>query len=78
LTLTGLAADSALAGGKNANSARRLMGTVTMFLGAAVGAVLIFQVGVSAALAVALALLVLNGLAAYRFSSSADTWTVGT
>jgi uncharacterized membrane protein YoaK (UPF0700 family) len=77
LTLTGLAADSPLAGGKNANSARRLMATVTMFVGAAVGAVLIFQVGVSAALVVALLLLVFNGLAAYRFSSSADTWTVG-
>ena len=77
LTLTGLAADSPLAGGKNPNTARRLIATVTMFVGAAVGAVLIFQVGVSAALAVALALLVLNGIAAYRFSSSADAWTVG-
>jgi uncharacterized membrane protein YoaK (UPF0700 family) len=78
LTLTGLAADSPLAGGKSANSARRLMATLTMLVGAGVGAVLIFQVGVSAALAVALALLVLNGLAAYRLSSSADAWTVGT
>ena len=78
LTLTGLAADSPLAGGKNANSARRLMATVTMLVGAGVGAVLIFQVGVSAALAAALALLVFNGLVVYRLSSSTDAWTVGT
>jgi uncharacterized membrane protein YoaK (UPF0700 family) len=78
LTLPGLAADSPLAGGKNANYARRLMATVTMLVGAAVGAVLIFQVGVSAALALALALLVLNGIAVYRLPSSAEAWTVGT
>ncbi len=78
LTLTGLAADSQLAGGKSANSARRLTATLTMFVGAAVGAVLIFQIGVSAALALALALLVFNGIATYRVSSSADAWTVGT
>jgi uncharacterized membrane protein YoaK (UPF0700 family) len=78
LTLTGLAADSQLAGGKSAHSARRLTATLTMFVGAAVGAVLIFQIGVSAALALALALLVFNGIATYRVSSSADAWTVGT
>jgi uncharacterized membrane protein YoaK (UPF0700 family) len=77
LTLTGLAADSPLAGGKNPNSARRLMATVTMFAGAAVGAVLIFQAGVSAALALALALLVFNGAVAFRLSSSSAAWTVG-
>jgi uncharacterized membrane protein YoaK (UPF0700 family) len=77
LTLTGLAADSPLAGGKNPNSARRLMATVTMFAGAAVGAVLIFQAGVSAALALALALLVFNGTVAFRLSSSSAAWTVG-
>lgn len=77
LTLTGLAADSPLAGGKNPNSARRLMATVTMFVGAAIGAVLIFQSGVSAALALALALLVLNGAVAFRVSSSSAAWTVG-
>ena len=77
LTLTGLAADSTLAGGKNPNPSRRVLATVTMFLGAAIGAMLIFHVGVSAALAVALALLVVTGIAAYRLSSSSDAWTVG-
>ena len=77
LTLTGLAADSPLVGGKNPNSARRLMATLTMFVGAAIGAVLIFQTGVSAALASALALLVFNGAVAFRLSSSSAAWTAG-
>jgi len=77
LTLTGLAADSALAGGKNPNPGRRIVSTVTMFLGAAIGAFLIFHFGVSAVLALALALLVMNGIAAYRLSSSVEAWTAG-
>ena len=77
LTLTGLAADSTLAGGKNPGLRRRLLATFTMFLGAAVGAFVIFHLGVSAVLALALALLVANGIAAYRFSSSSEAWTVG-
>jgi len=48
-----------------------------MFLGAAVGTFLIFHVGVSAVLALALILLLLNGIASYRLSSSTDAWTVG-
>jgi len=77
LTLTGLAADSALAGGKSPNPWRRIVSTVTMFLGAAIGAFLIFHFGVSAVLAFALALLVVTGIAAYRLSSSVETWTAG-
>src|SRR5450631_415231 len=41
LTLTGLAADSTLAGGKNPRPGRRLAATTTMFLGAALGTALI-------------------------------------
>jgi uncharacterized membrane protein YoaK (UPF0700 family) len=77
LTLTGLAADSTLAGGKNPHPGRRLLATAVMFLGAAVGAFLVFHVGVIAVLALALALLVANGIASYRFRSSSETWTVG-
>jgi len=78
LTLTGLAADSTLAGGKNLGPGRRVLATATMFLGAAIGALLIFHVGVSAVLALALALLVGNGIAAYRLASSSQAWTAGT
>jgi hypothetical protein len=49
-----------------------------MFLGAAVGAVLLFHVGTGAVLALVLALLVLNGVFAYRLSSSSAPWTLGT
>lgn len=77
LTLTGLAADSTLAGGSSPRPGRRMIATVTMFLGAAVGTFLVFSVGVSAVLALALALLILNGTAAYAVSSSSSAWTVG-
>jgi len=77
LTLTGLAADSTLAGGKNPHPGRRLLATATMFLGAAVGGFLVFHAGVIAVLALAFALLVVNGIASYRFRSSSETWTVG-
>jgi len=72
LTLTGLAADSTFASGKNPNRGRRILATMTMFLGAAVGAFLVLHVGGQAVLALALVLLVSNGIAAYRMSSSAE------
>jgi uncharacterized membrane protein YoaK (UPF0700 family) len=75
LTVTGLAADSHFAGGANQNIGRRLLAMVAMFIGASVGALLIFHVSVSAALAVALALLLINAMAGYRLSSSTATWT---
>jgi uncharacterized membrane protein YoaK (UPF0700 family) len=75
LTVTGLASDSRLAGGMNPNTGRRLTAIAAMFVGAFVGAVLIFRVSVSAALALAVVLLVLNAMAGYRWSSSTATWT---
>jgi uncharacterized membrane protein YoaK (UPF0700 family) len=75
LTVTGLAADSHLAGGAHSNTGRRLLATAAMFVGALVGAVLILQVSMSAALGVAVALLLLNTMAGYRWSSSTAAWT---
>ncbi len=77
LTLTGLAADSSLVGGKNPNPGRRLAATAMMFAGAAIGAVLSLQVGVSAVLALAVALLAIIGVAGYRVSLSSAAWTAG-
>jgi uncharacterized membrane protein YoaK (UPF0700 family) len=77
LTLTGLAADSTLAGGNSPRAGRRLLATGAMLLGAAVGALLVLRVGVAAALAPALALTLLTGVAAYRESSSSGAWTIG-
>jgi uncharacterized membrane protein YoaK (UPF0700 family) len=75
LTLTGLAADSTVAGGKNPHQRSRVLSTVTMLIGAAVGALLVFHVGVVAVLALALALLVINGIAIVRLWSSSAAWT---
>ena len=77
LTLTGLAADSTFAGGGNPRPGRRLMATVAMLLGAAVGAYLVLHVGIVAVLALTLALLIANGIASYRVSSSTAPWTAG-
>jgi uncharacterized membrane protein YoaK (UPF0700 family) len=77
LTLTGLAADSTLAGGKNPRPGRRLLATGTMFLGAAAGTFLIFHAGVAWVLALVLALLVFSGIASARHWSSPAAWTVG-
>jgi uncharacterized membrane protein YoaK (UPF0700 family) len=77
VTLTGLAADSALAGGNNPNAGRQLAAIAAMLLGATIGALLISKTGISAVLALVLALLVLNGIVAYRYSSSSAAWTAG-
>lgn len=47
LTLTGLAADSSLAGGSNPRLWRRLASVVLIFLGSAVGALLVYKVGLA-------------------------------
>jgi len=47
-----------------------------MLIGASLGAFLILHVSVSAALAVAVALLLFNAMAGYRLSSSTAAWTV--
>ena len=78
MTLTGLGADSSLAGANKPQPAvRRIAGVVTMLLGALLGALIVLNVGVSAALALVLALQVMNGIAAWRISSSTEAWTVG-
>ena len=53
LTLTGLAADSRAAGGDNPNWARRASAVLSIFVGAAVGAWLLLNVGLVAPLALA-------------------------
>ncbi|HEU5259575.1 MAG TPA: YoaK family protein [Vicinamibacterales bacterium] len=75
LTFTGLAADSHFAGGANPNIGRRLVAIAAMFIGASLGAALVFRIGVSAVLAVAVALLLINAVAGYWLSSSTAAWT---
>jgi len=77
LTLTGIAADSTLAGGSNPHPGRRIVATATMLLGAAVGALLVLNVGVSAVLALVFVLLALTASVAYRVSTSSAAWIAG-
>ncbi|WP_024879527.1 amidohydrolase family protein [Methylosinus sp. LW3] len=60
LTLTGLAADSPLAGGANANWPRRLGSVAAIFLGAGIGAFLVVHSGLAAPLFLAGALILLG------------------
>ncbi|MDQ1367521.1 MAG: hypothetical protein QOE57_3563, partial [Acidimicrobiaceae bacterium] len=53
LTLTGLAADSSLAGGTNPRPVRRVGSVVAMFSGALLGAVLVLHQGLAWPLAIA-------------------------
>ncbi|HVO90946.1 MAG TPA: YoaK family protein [Casimicrobiaceae bacterium] len=66
LTLTGIAADSSVAGGGNVRAGRRLMATLAMLFGAAVGALALIHVGVPTVLGLAFALLAFNVLATAR------------
>jgi len=75
LTVTGLAADSHPAGGMHPSTGRRLAATAAMLVGALIGAVLILHVSASAALGFAMALILLNAMAGYRWSSSTAAWT---
>lgn len=70
LTLTGLAADSRLAGGGDPNWARRAGSVVAIFAGAAIGALLLLHVGLVAPLLLA-GLMVLAGTAACALHPSA-------
>jgi uncharacterized membrane protein YoaK (UPF0700 family) len=73
MTLTGLGADSLAAGGANANRARRLAAVVAIFIGAAIGAALLFRFGVAAPLVLAGALVLFGtiGCAIYPPKSRA-------
>lgn len=63
LTLTGLAADSHFAGGSNPNWARRIGGVAAIFLGAAIGAVLVNRYGLTPPLVLAGALVLAGTIA---------------
>lgn len=77
LTLTGFAAESAWAGGTSPRRGRRVLATVAMFAGAAIGALLLLRVGVGSALAVALVLLLIALTLAAPSWRATETWTKG-
>jgi uncharacterized membrane protein YoaK (UPF0700 family) len=72
LTLTGVAADSKVAGGSGANTGRRLLAVASMLLGATIGALLVLKVAAAAALVLATGILAVICLAAHRTLGRAD------
>lgn len=68
-TLTGIAMDSTLAGGDNVRWRRRVASVVIMFLGALLGALVIFRFGIAAALLVAALALTIVSIWAWRLKA---------
>jgi uncharacterized membrane protein YoaK (UPF0700 family) len=71
LTLTGLAADSGLAGGANPNWRRRIGGVLAIFAGAALGAALVMATGLVVPLIVAGAVVIVGTIACALHPTSA-------
>jgi len=69
MTVTGIAADSQLAGGAGGHPARRLMSVAAMLLGALASALLVLNVDVIAPLAIVTGLLTLTALTAHIASA---------
>lgn len=78
LTVTGIAADSRLAGGSGPHPGRRLVAVLAMLAGAVVGGVLVLHVSIAAALGLATGLLLVAGLVTHWVSASPAPWTAPT
>src|SRR2546422_180555 len=68
MTLTGIAADSSLAGGAGARFGRRGLAVAAMFVGALIGALLALRVNTLAPLVAAAATLTVTAMAAQQLS----------
>jgi uncharacterized membrane protein YoaK (UPF0700 family) len=75
LTITGIAADSTLAGGPGAKAGRRLTAVATMLAGALTGALLACQTQIWYPLAIALVTIVLGALASHILGRRDPAWT---
>jgi uncharacterized membrane protein YoaK (UPF0700 family) len=74
MTLTGIAADSQIAGGRGGHPARRLLAVAAMLSGALLSALLVLHVDLIAPLAIVTALLAAVALAAHRYSGTQADW----
>jgi uncharacterized membrane protein YoaK (UPF0700 family) len=74
MTLTGIAADAALAGGPGAKLGRRAFSVVAMLVGALIGGLLVLKVDNPAPLALAAGLLAIVTLFSYRASRGTPAW----
>ena len=75
MTLTGVAADSPLAGGHGSKLARRALAVAAMLLGASIGGILVLKVDNPAPLALATVLLAVISFFTYRATRSTSAWT---
>jgi uncharacterized membrane protein YoaK (UPF0700 family) len=78
LTLTGLSADSRLAGGSSPRPVTRIAAVATMFAGALVGAALVLQVSAAAVIGVAFLVVVGAAITALLFWRSTEPWVLAT
>jgi uncharacterized membrane protein YoaK (UPF0700 family) len=74
MTLTGIAADSRLAGGAGGHPARRLIAVTAMFAGALVGALLVINIDLVLPLSIAATVIAAIALAAHWLSDEGSDW----
>jgi uncharacterized membrane protein YoaK (UPF0700 family) len=74
LTLTGIAADSRLAGGTGGHPSRRITSLVAMLIGALIGALLVINVDLVLPLAIAALLIATASIAAHTLSQQDSPW----
>jgi uncharacterized membrane protein YoaK (UPF0700 family) len=74
LTITGIAADSALAGGPGSKAGSRLIPVATMLAGALIGAVLVRHALICYPLAIALVTILLGSATSHILGRSAPAW----
>jgi uncharacterized membrane protein YoaK (UPF0700 family) len=75
LTITGIAADSALAGGGSSQLGRRLVPILSMLAGGLVGAALVLHAEIYYPLAIALAAVLAGGIATRQLGKADPAWT---
>ncbi len=74
MTLTGIAADSQLAGGAGSRIGRRALAVGAMLAGACFGALIVLDVGTAVAIGTAAGILAFVAICAHQISRSDDGW----
>jgi uncharacterized membrane protein YoaK (UPF0700 family) len=77
MTLTGIGADSTMAGGAGSKSGRRLIAVTAMFLGALLGAACVLDIHIVVALIIALVVLAIVSVTAWMLGKSEPAWAKG-
>jgi uncharacterized membrane protein YoaK (UPF0700 family) len=74
LTITGIAADSSIAGGRGTSVGRRTISVLAMFLGALIGATFVLHVSIVLPLATALVVLFAVSATSYALGRTDAAW----